>query len=102
MADGGMKRTGNKKLTPVQIKAFLARHKQGNEAPNAKLSDGDGMYLSVTAGGTPTWRIKYRHARKERSYTVGPYGDDAPAITLTAARTEREQVRAWLREGKDP
>jgi integrase len=97
-----MRKTGNKKLTPVQIKAFISRHKQGKEAKNAKLSDGDGMYLQITGGGRPTWRIKYRLAGVEKTYTVGPYGEEEPAFTLTAARMEREKVRAWLREGKDP
>src|ERR1700687_5967874 len=96
------RRTGNQKLTPRRIETFLARHRAGKEDPHAKLGDGDGMYLTVTKAGTPVWRVKYRHAGGESTYSIGPYGKEPPGITLAAARAEREQVRAHLREGRNP
>ena len=96
--DGGIKRTGNQKLTPRLIESFLARHRAGKVNRHAKLSDGDGMYLTVTNSGTPVWRMKYRHGGKESTYSIGPYKD----ISLVQARAEREQVRAHLREGRNP
>jgi integrase len=44
------------------------------------------------------WRVKYRYGGVERLYSIGPY----PAITLEAARAERDAVRAQLRDGIDP
>jgi integrase len=62
------------------------------------LSDGGGMYLTVTPAGTPAWRVKYRLSGKERLYSIGTY----PAISLEAARAEREIIKAHLRAGRDP
>ncbi|MGH7441066.1 MAG: tyrosine-type recombinase/integrase, partial [bacterium] len=42
--------------------------------------------------------IKYRFEGKEKLYSPGVY----PAVTLEAARAERETVRGWLKEGRDP
>lgn len=63
-----------------------------------KLSDGRGMYLAVMPNGTKLWRLKYRHAGKERIYSMGAY----PDVGLSLARAERERAREWLRQGKDP
>jgi integrase len=99
---GGIKKTGNLKLSARQIEQFISNHRAGKVSPNAKLSDGDGMYLTITKAGTAVWRMKYRHAGKELTYSIGPYGSEPPAITLAAARTEREHARAHLRQGRDP
>ena len=36
-----------------------------------KLSDGDGMYLYVTAAGNKYWRFKYRIDGKEKKLSLG-------------------------------
>jgi integrase len=64
----------------------------------AKLSDGRGLYLAVLPSGTKSWRLKYRHGGKEKTYSIGPY----PEVGLKAAREKRDEARAWLREGVDP
>jgi integrase len=63
-----------------------------------KLTDGEGMYLAIMPNGAKLWRLKYRHAGKERVYSIGAY----PAISIAAARKERARAREWLRAGKDP
>lgn len=95
---GGIKKTGNQKLSIKQIDAFIVRHRAGKEAPHTKLSDGDGMYLTVTKAGTPVWRVKYRHGGAEGTYSIGAY----PEVSLTAARSERERVRSLLKVGQNP
>lgn len=95
---GGIKRTGNQKLTPRRIQAWLAQHSAGRVESFAKLGDGDGMYLTVTKAGSPVWRVKFRHGGTESTYSIGPY----PAVTLADARAERDRVRAHLRDGRDP
>ena len=64
----------------------------------SKLSDGRGLYLAVLPSGAKAWRIKYRYAGKEKTYSAGIY----PEVGLKAARGKRDEVRAWLREGIDP
>lgn len=73
-----------------------------NAKPGAtlrKLADGKGLYLAILPTGSKVWRAKYRHAEKERVYTIGPY----PEVSLARARAAHdEHVRAPLREGADP
>lgn len=93
---------GANKLTARAIEVFVAGFRKGKIKALAKLADGEGLYLTVTPAGTPLWRVKYRHGGKERTYSIGPYGPEAPAITLAAARVELAQVKADLRAGRDP
>src|SRR5258708_14399037 len=50
-----------------------------------KLSDAKGLYLLVQPTGAKLWRLKYRHAEKERTYAIGAY----PELSLAEARAER-------------
>ncbi len=95
--DGGISSRATNKLTDVKIRSFISKSKAGN-APITKLSDGGGMYLLVTPAGTPVWRLKYRIGGKERLYAIGIY----PAISLDAARAERDSIKARVRQGHDP
>ena len=56
------------------------------------------MFLAVTPAGTPIWRVKYRMSGREKTYTVGAFS----SISLEQARSERDWVKAQLREGRDP
>jgi integrase len=72
-----------------------------NAKPKAtayKLSDGGGMYLLVTPRGARYWRLDYRFAGKRRTLALGVY----PIVTLSDARTHREQVRRLLGQNIDP
>ena len=91
--DGGIGRATNK-LTDRKVLSF----KRGESNIGKKLADGGGMYLTLTPAGTAAWRIKYRIGGKEKLYAIGTY----PEITLEAARAARDQVKALLREGRDP
>ena len=64
----------------------------------ARLTDGLGMYLEVLAAGGKYWRMKYRHAGKEKRLALGVY----PAVTLAQARKARDQAREALARGDDP
>jgi hypothetical protein len=63
------------RLTDRAVRAFIAKSKAGL-APRKKLTDGGGLYLTLTATGTPVWRVKYRigppNQLVERVYSVGP------------------------------
>ncbi len=81
------------RLTDKACKAFVAQKAHGK-----KLSDGGGLYLFTTPAGGALWRIKYRIDGKERIYSIGSY----PAVSLAAARIDLAEVKALLRENKDP
>src|SRR5688572_26939252 len=85
------------KLTDLAIRSFIRKRRDG-VAQNAKVSDGGGLYLTLTPAGTPVWRVKYRLGGRERLYAIGIY----PAITLDEARAEREKIKAHIRQGHDP
>ncbi len=82
-------------LTDTAIRHWVAG--KGKHAHKKKLSDGGGLRLVRTKAASLKWRIKY-HLGEEKLYTIGAY----PSVSLSHARTEREKVKAWLREGKDP
>lgn len=81
------------RLTDKACKAFVAQKTHGK-----KLSDGGGLYLFITPAGGALWRIKYRIDGKEKTYSIGSY----PAVSLAAARVDLAEVKAQLRENKDP
>ena len=56
------------------------------------------MYLEITAAGGKYWRMKYRHAGKEKRLALGVY----PEVTLAEARKHRERAREVLASGEDP
>lgn len=63
-----------------------------------KLADEKGLYLYVLPSGFKSWRMKYRHAGKERRLTFGGY----PEVSLSEARDLRDEARRLLRGGQDP
>ncbi len=62
-----------------------------------KLSDGYGMYLFVSTTGAKIWRMGYRLDGKEQTQVLGPY----PLLTLSDARTKRDEFRRKLLDGVD-
>jgi integrase len=63
-----------------------------------KLSDGGGMYLLVKPDGARYWRFDYRFAGKRRTLALGIY----PIVSLSNARSRREDARALLAKDIDP
>jgi integrase len=56
------------------------------------------MYLEVTQAGGKYWRLKFRHAGKEKRLALGVY----PAVSLAQARKARDEAREALAKGDDP
>lgn len=79
-------------LNDKALQAFLASVKAGRTKPLSRLSDGGGLYLTVTPGGKAVWRLRYHLAGKEQLFTLGTY----PAVNLAAARVERERLKQQL------
>lgn len=63
-----------------------------------KLSDGGGLFLLIHPNGSFYWRMKYRHAGKEKLLALGVY----PEVTLKQARKRRDEARKTIAEGIDP
>ncbi len=68
------------------------------DRPLIRLADEKGMYLEITKAGGKYWRLKYRHAGKEKRVALGVY----PDVSLAQARKARDQARDALASGDDP
>jgi integrase len=79
-------------LTDIQVRTAKPK------AKDYKLTDGDGLYLLVTAGGGKRWRLKYRFNGKEKLLALGIY----PDISLLEARNRRHEARNLVANGIDP
>jgi len=79
-------------LTETAVKAAKPAEKP------LKLFDERGLYLFVPPTGARLWRLKYRHAGKEKLLALGAY----PDISLKRARERREEARKLIAEGVDP
>lgn len=63
-----------------------------------KLFDAGGLYLEVTPRGGKYWRLKYRFNCKEKKLAISAY----PTITLSEARSTRDNAKKSLAIGIDP
>ena len=79
-------------LTDIQARKAKAKNR------DYKLSDGGGMYLLITKSGGKLWRFNYRYNGKGKTLSLGRY----PEISLAEARSQREDARKLLANGKDP
>jgi len=62
-----------------------------------KLTDGRGMYLLINKTGK-YFRLDYRFLGKRRTLALGVY----PTVTLSEARTKREEAKKLIAQGIDP
>jgi Arm DNA-binding domain len=64
-----------------------------------RLSDGDGLYLLLFAGGgSHGWRFDYVYQTRRKLISLGTY----PDTSLALARRKAEAARALVAEGLDP
>lgn len=63
-----------------------------------KLSDGRGLFLQVTPGGSKLWRMNYRWEGKQRTAAFGAY----PDTSLASARLKAAELKDKLAAGIDP
>lgn len=67
-------------------------------AKPVRMFDTGGLYLEIAPSGGKWWRLKYRHADKEKRLSLGVY----PAVGLKDARDRRDAARKLLAAGVDP
>jgi integrase len=79
-------------LTAVAIKAAKGRDKA------YKLTDGEGLYLTVMPNGSRYWRMNYRHFGKQKTLAFGVW----PEVGLAEAREQRDAARKLIARGEDP
>lgn len=63
-----------------------------------KLTDSQGLYLTVSTSGAKLWYFRYRFDGKENRLAFGAY----PLVTLAEAREKRDAARKLLVSGICP
>ncbi len=63
-----------------------------------KASDGQGLYILVTAQGSRLWRFDYRFQGKRQTLSLGKF----PGAGLADARQRLAEARQTLAQGRDP
>ncbi len=80
------------KLTDLAIKRAKPKEK------TYTLADGNGLSLLVDTNGSKGWRYRYQFAGKTKMISLGVY----PVVTLTEARTKRDEARKLVANGINP
>jgi len=63
-----------------------------------KVADFDSLYVLVAPTGAVLWRMNYRLGGKQKTLALGSY----PAVSLSTARTRRDDARKLIEGGVDP
>jgi integrase len=79
-------------LTDAKVRAAKPR------AKSYKLTDSNRLFLLVAPSGGKHWRWNYAYDGRQRSMAFGSY----PLISLSDARTRRDEAYLILSEGRDP
>ena len=79
-------------LTDTEIKGLKASDS------TYKVSDRDGLYLTVSTTGLKTWRYDYSLGGRRKTLTIGRY----PSIGLAKARRELMSAKDQILSGEDP
>lgn len=79
-------------LTDMAVRAAKAKDKA------YKLTDSNGLFLFISPAGSKLWRFRYRFENKEQTFSIGPY----PEISLSEARSKRDDARKLLANGINP
>ncbi len=79
-----------------QLSELQVRRAKPGKKPR-KMFDGGGLYLLVHPNGSRYWRLKYRHAGKERLLALGVY----PQVSLAEAREQAAEARRLVSTGVD-
>lgn len=80
-----------------KLTEMAAKNSKPKEKPY-KLADGGGLYLEIMPNGSKYWRMKYRHAGKEKRLALGVY----PQVTLKVARKKKLDAKESIDKGVDP
>ncbi|MDR1391210.1 MAG: Arm DNA-binding domain-containing protein, partial [Holosporales bacterium] len=65
---------------------------------NVHKTDSKGLFLKIQPDGGKYWLFRYRFAGKQKFVHIGRYLD----ISLEEARKQRDELRAAVKEGRDP
>lgn len=79
-------------ITVAKIKALVPK------AALYRVSDEKGLCIEVHPNGGKYWRLRYRHAGKQKMLSLGVY----PETSLAEARSGRDEARKLVSQGIDP
>jgi integrase len=89
------------KLTDLRLESIVSKARKVAQTQSAKaalVSDGSGLYLSITRAGSASWLFRYMVVGKAHTIGLGGY----PKVSLKIARVKAQEVRDSLANGIDP
>lgn len=96
-AFGGIRQNSEKAIPPVPLSVAAIRNLKPREKAY-KVSDFDGLFITVKPTRSRLWHFKYRIDGKEKLPSLGIY----PAVCLAQARSGRDDARALIANNIDP
>ncbi|HCH1566053.1 TPA: site-specific integrase [Vibrio parahaemolyticus] len=84
------------KLNDKQLRSLVKNGKVG------KHSLGHGLYLRISAEGTPFWVVRYSIHGKRREISIGKYGLQYGEMKLAQALEKTFELKAGISKGIDP
>ena len=84
-------------VTQMPLSDLKIRKAKQKDKPY-RMSDGLGLSLQVRPTGTKLWHFRYQFMGKEKVLSIGQY----PIVSLSEARTKRDDAKRRLSEGQDP
>ncbi|MGC6399966.1 Arm DNA-binding domain-containing protein [Sphingomonas sp. FW199] len=73
-------------------------HLRISAAKPYKLSDGQGLFLTVQPNGSKLRKLNFRHLGKQKTLHLGIW----PDVGLADARGRRDEARRLIAAGRDP
>src|SRR5690349_5443798 len=83
------------RLTEIAIQKAIKKDEERRGVK--RLADGDNLYLAILPSGVTTWQLRYRHAGKQKTASLGKY----PRVGIQQARTRAEETRKVVESGLD-
>jgi len=85
----------NKRSTPLTLEQIENAEPRDKKY---KMFDGNGLHVLIYATGRKTWALNYPFGGRKCSMTIGRH----PDIDVETARSRKEEVLTYLKEGKNP
>ncbi len=85
----------------MPINQLTDRRVQSIKTPG-NYPDGGNLYLRVRETGSKSFILKATINKKQREWTIGPYGPAAFQYSLAKARQRRDDMMEAIRTGQDP
>lgn len=87
-----------KELSPLEVRRLKHPGGEGKSPASFPVGGVAGLMLQITSSGARSWVLRITVHGKRRELGLGPF----PEVTLAKAREQAAELRAMVRDGRDP